>query len=56
MEKPGSAKAMVVSTVAGLVIITAYTVSVGSSGWLWFGWVVLGLAALGVVLTGGSWR
>lgn len=56
MEKPGAAKAMTVCTVAGLVVITAYTVAVGSSGWLWFGWVVLGLATIGLVVTGGSWR
>lgn len=44
---PGTAKAMTVSTVAALVAITAYTVALGGSGWLWFAWVVLGLVTLG---------
>ncbi|GAA0582799.1 MULTISPECIES: hypothetical protein [Streptomyces] len=45
---PGTTKAMVVLTVVALVMITAYTVALGSSGWLWFGWVVLGLATVGM--------
>lgn len=48
---PGSAKAMTVCTVTGLVVVTAYTVTLGSNGWLWFGWVVLGLLTLGVLAT-----
>ena len=36
-----------VLTLAMLVVITAYTVALGSNGWLWFGWVVLGLTAMG---------
>jgi hypothetical protein len=48
---PGSTKAMGVITVGGLVVVTAYTVALGSSGWLWFGWVVLGLITLGMVAT-----
>jgi len=48
---PGSAKAMGVLTVGGLVVVTAYTVALGSSGWLWFGWVVLGLITLGMVVS-----
>ncbi|MFF3905974.1 hypothetical protein ACFYZJ_08180 [Streptomyces sp. NPDC001848] len=48
---PGSTKAMGVLTVGALVVVTAYTVALGSSGWLWFGWVVLGLVTLGMVLT-----
>jgi hypothetical protein len=46
---PGSAKAMAVLTIGGLVLATAYTVALGSSGWLWFGWVVLGLITAGVL-------
>ena len=34
----GSAKAMGLLTVGGLVAVTAYTVALGSNGWLWFGW------------------
>ena len=45
----GSVKTMTVFTVVGLVVVTAYTVALGSSGWLWFLWVVLGLVTLGVV-------
>lgn len=45
---PGSAKAMAVCTVASLVLVTAYTVVLGSSGWLWFSWAVLGLLTVGV--------
>jgi hypothetical protein len=48
---PGSTKAMGVLTVGGLVAVTAYTVALGSNGWLWFGWVVLGLLTLGMVAT-----
>jgi hypothetical protein len=38
-------------TVGGLVLVTAYTVALGSNGWLWFGWVVLGLITLGMVVS-----
>ncbi len=48
---PGSAKAMTVGTVVALVVATAYTVTLGGSGWLWFSWVVLGLATVGVIST-----
>ncbi|MGP3976077.1 hypothetical protein ACTWQF_19165 [Streptomyces sp. 8N114] len=48
---PVSAKAMTVCTVVGLVVVTAYTAALGSSGWLWFCWVVLGLVTLGVFTT-----
>ncbi|MFD8862810.1 hypothetical protein ACFV1F_00135 [Streptomyces sp. NPDC059590] len=47
---PGSAKAMTACTVGGLVVVTAYSVSLGSNGWLWFGWVVLGLLTVGVLV------
>ncbi|MFC9125401.1 hypothetical protein ACFT4A_00950 [Streptomyces sp. NPDC057099] len=46
-----STKTMGVLTLGGLVVVTAYTVALGSNGWLWFGWVVLGLITLGLVVT-----
>ncbi|MCC3767771.1 hypothetical protein [Streptomyces sp. UNOC14_S4] len=45
---PGSTKAMAALTVVVLVVVTAYTVTIGSDGWLWFGWVLLGLLTLGM--------
>ncbi|GAA4656668.1 hypothetical protein [Streptomyces youssoufiensis] len=51
---PGSAKAMAIFTVGGLVMVTAYTVTLGSNGWLWFGWVVLGLLTVGVMTARGT--
>lgn len=30
-------------TFASLVVIATYSAALGSNGWLWFGWVVLGL-------------
>ncbi|MEU0255207.1 hypothetical protein ABZ299_22480 [Streptomyces sp. NPDC006184] len=47
----GSTRTMGVLTVGGLVVVTAYTVALGSNGWLWFGWVVLGLLTLAMVVT-----
>ncbi|MEU8651751.1 hypothetical protein [Streptomyces sp. NPDC048737] len=47
----GSTKTMGVLTIGGLVVVTAYTVALGSNGWLWFGWVVLGLITLAMVAT-----
>ncbi|WP_282692466.1 hypothetical protein [Streptomyces sp. CC208A] len=44
----GSTKAMTIVTCAALVLISAYTVALGSSGWLWFGWIVLGVATIGM--------
>ncbi|MET9347998.1 hypothetical protein [Streptomyces termitum] len=44
----GSTKAMAIVTCAALVLTTAYTVALGSSGWLWFGWIVLGVATAGM--------
>jgi hypothetical protein len=44
-------KIMTVATVAGLVVATAYTASLGSSGWMWFAWVVLGLATGAAAMT-----
>jgi hypothetical protein len=40
---------MAVCAVASLVLITAYTVALGANGWLWFAWVVLGMATAGVL-------
>ncbi|MFG2632480.1 hypothetical protein ACGFX8_00510 [Streptomyces sp. NPDC048362] len=47
----GSTKVMGALTVGGLVVVTAYSVALGSNGWLWFGWVVLGLLTLAMVVT-----
>jgi hypothetical protein len=40
---------MGVITVAGLVVVTAYSSAMGSNGWLWFGWVVLVLVTAGML-------
>ncbi|MFI1017781.1 hypothetical protein [Streptomyces sp. NPDC020965] len=45
----GSTKVMGVLTVSALVVVTAYTAALGSNGWLWFGWVVLGMVTIGVI-------
>ncbi|MEV0095443.1 hypothetical protein [Streptomyces sp. NPDC050738] len=50
----GSTKAMGVLTVGALVTVTGYTVVIGSNGWLWFSWVVLGLSTLGMVASRGN--
>ncbi|MEU0842508.1 hypothetical protein ABZ370_23955 [Streptomyces sp. NPDC005962] len=47
----GSAKGMTACAVGGLVLVTAYTVALGSNGWLWFAWVVLALLTVGTLLT-----
>ncbi|CAL9321006.1 hypothetical protein [Streptomyces sp. SudanB182_2057] len=47
----GSTKAMGALTAGALVLVTAYTVALGGNGWLWFGWVVLGLLTLALVVT-----
>lgn len=47
MRAPG--KVMALCTMACLVAVTAYTVALGANGWLWFAWVVLGLATAGVL-------
>ncbi|WP_030544789.1 hypothetical protein [Streptomyces albus] len=46
---PPSVKAMTIATVAALVVVTAYTVALGGSGWLWFGWIVLAGVTAGMV-------
>ncbi|WP_369214883.1 hypothetical protein [Streptomyces flavofungini] len=51
---PGSTKTMGGFTVGSLIMVTAYSVALGSNGWLWFGWVVLGLLTLGMVLSRGA--
>ncbi|MEU6018002.1 hypothetical protein ABZ826_29400 [Streptomyces sp. NPDC047515] len=47
----GSTKTMGMITVVALIAVTCYTVALGSSGWLWFGWVVLGLITLAMAAT-----
>ncbi|WP_037968799.1 hypothetical protein [Streptomyces sp. SS] len=44
----GPTKTMAVLTCSALVLTTAYTVALGSSGWLWFGVVVLIVATIGM--------
>ncbi|MEU6932647.1 hypothetical protein [Streptomyces sp. NPDC046385] len=44
----GPTKTMAAVTAAALVLTTAYTVALGSSGWLWFGWVILGVVTIGM--------
>ncbi|MEV8309573.1 hypothetical protein AB0P36_20040 [Streptomyces flavidovirens] len=51
---PGSAKSMGVLTVGTLIVISAYTAALGSNGWLWFGWVVLGLVTVGMAASRGQ--
>ncbi len=48
---PGSTKTMGALTAGALVAVTAYTVALGGDGWLWFGWVVLGLLTLAMAVT-----
>ncbi|MFE9257471.1 hypothetical protein [Streptomyces sp. NPDC006879] len=48
---PGSTKAMAVMTIVGLVLVSAYSVALGSNGWLWFGWVVLGALTAGTAMS-----
>ncbi|MEU4269691.1 hypothetical protein [Streptomyces sp. NPDC026092] len=50
----GPTKAMSVITVAALVLTTAYTVALGSSGWLWFGVVVLIVVTIGMAAADSS--
>ncbi|MGW0118669.1 hypothetical protein [Streptomyces sp. NPDC003327] len=44
----GPTKTMAALTGAALFLTTAYTVALGSSGWLWFAWIVLGVATIGM--------
>ncbi|MGD9485493.1 hypothetical protein WDH52_19965 [Streptomyces sp. TRM70308] len=53
MTMASGTKSMAVTTVATLVLATAYTVAVGGSGWLWFAWVVLGMVTLGLATVRG---
>jgi len=50
-QMPTSVKTMTVCTVTCLVAATAYSIALGANGWIWFAWVVLGLATAGVFLT-----
>ncbi|RSS01235.1 hypothetical protein [Streptomyces sp. WAC00469] len=49
----GATRTMGALTVGSLVAVTAYTVALGGNGWLWFGWVVLGLVTLCLILLRG---
>lgn len=49
-----STKAMGMLTVGTLVVVTGYTAALGSNGWLWFGWVVLGMVTIGVIASRGN--
>ncbi|GHF30407.1 hypothetical protein GCM10010218_09620 [Streptomyces mashuensis] len=51
---PGQAKTMTGLTVGGLVLVTAYTVTLGNNGWLWLTWAVLGLATIGTLAARGT--
>lgn len=44
-------KFMTMCTVIALIVATGYTVSVGGNGWMWFAWVVLGLATGAAAVT-----
>ncbi|MEU5218596.1 hypothetical protein AB0G79_20690 [Streptomyces sp. NPDC020807] len=44
----GPTKTMTALTAAAFVLTTTYTVALGSSGWLWFGVVVLIVATIGM--------
>ncbi|MGW0736418.1 hypothetical protein [Streptomyces sp. NPDC002851] len=46
-----STKYMGALTIGGLVAVTGYTVALGSNGWLWFGWIVLGVITLAMALS-----
>ncbi|MFJ8659476.1 hypothetical protein [Streptomyces sp. NPDC093795] len=50
----GPTKTMAVLTCAALVLTTAYTVALGSSGWLWFGWLVLTVVTIGMAASDGA--
>ncbi|MER5203317.1 hypothetical protein [Streptomyces sp. NPDC002825] len=50
----GPTKTMAVLTCAALVLTTAYTVALGSSGWLWFGLVVLIVVTIGMAAADSS--
>ncbi|MFY4718705.1 hypothetical protein [Streptomyces sp. LaBMicrA B280] len=47
----GAIRTMGALTAGTLVAVTAYTVVLGGDGWLWFGWVVLGLLTLAMAVT-----
>ncbi|WP_445399417.1 hypothetical protein ACSMX9_01865 [Streptomyces sp. LE64] len=47
---PRSTRTMGMLTVGALVAVSAYSVALGSNGWLWFGWVLLALITLGMIV------
>lgn len=50
----GPTKTMAALTGAALVLTTTYTVALGSSGWLWFGLVILVVATIGMAAADSS--
>ncbi len=48
----GSARTLAVCTMVALVLVTVYTVALGSEGWLWFGWSVLALVTVASAVGG----
>ncbi|MBY8883282.1 hypothetical protein K7472_00280 [Streptomyces sp. PTM05] len=48
----GATRVMTAAALATLVLVTAYTVVVGDSGWLWLGWATLAVLAGGTALVG----
>ncbi|MFF8838065.1 hypothetical protein [Streptomyces sp. NPDC015130] len=50
----GPTKTMAALTGAALVLTTTYTVALGSSGWLWFGLMVLVVATIGMAAADSS--
>ncbi|MCP9959869.1 MULTISPECIES: hypothetical protein [Streptomyces] len=48
----GPTRTMGILTAGALVLTTAYTVALGSNGWLWFAWIVLGLLTLAMAAAG----
>lgn len=50
---PGTVKGLAGATLVSLVVATVFSVTLGGTGWLWFAWVVLGLATLGVITAEG---
>ncbi|CAM5513504.1 hypothetical protein [Streptomyces narbonensis] len=50
----GPTRTMAALTGAALVLTTTYTVALGSSGWLWFGLMVLVVATIGMAAADSS--
>ncbi|MFI5618621.1 hypothetical protein [Streptomyces sp. NPDC051567] len=49
-----SVKVMAVTSFAALVAVAAYSVALGSNGWLWFCWVVLVLLTATLAVSDGG--